>query len=260
MRPEELQRLVQRVRMEVATRLKCRPAVLLVPMAKAAPKPPPLEAALRRAEAPVVVAGLWRRTPERWLDRDLDLETAARACDEGGAVAHAVATDPALFGAVADDFPRARKGSRKPLLRREVIVDPYQLAEARIAGASGVWLRADALPGAALGLILKAARELGLESVVEVDGDEALERSLDAGAAMVAVASEVPQAGDILHRLVTRALAAGSLPLVCVEDDAVCTAAARAGATVFVVDAPLIGADDRAQAVRDWRLGAATTS
>jgi indole-3-glycerol phosphate synthase len=255
-----VRKMADRARVEVAQRAKLKPALLLRTLARSAPKAVTLEAALRRAGAPVVIAGLWRRNPGRILDRDLPMVEAVAACEEGGAVAVAVATETAYFGAVVDDFPRVRAATRLPLVRRECVVDPYQLAEARIAGASAGWLVEAVLPGKELPAMLAAARDVGLETLVEVVTDDGLVRALDAGAAMVVVSAspamkESPDEARAraLHQ-VALALRSGALAVVAgVDSPAERAAFESAGATVFLVDAPLVLADDKREALRAWR-------
>jgi indole-3-glycerol phosphate synthase len=255
-----VRKMADRARTEVAARLKLKPAAMLMTLARAAPKVPSLEAALRRAESPVVVAGLWRRTPERILDRDPDLAETARGCEEGGAAAIALSSETAHFGAVADDFPRVRAATRLPLVRHDLVVDPYQLAEARLAGASACWLFEAALPGPVLAKMLTAARDLGLDALVELVTDAGLERALDAGASLVVVSAlagpkesgEEAEARVLRH--VARARSSGALPIVAgLDDPARRSAFEAAGAGVFLLDAPILLADDKPEAVRAWR-------
>ena len=255
-----LRKMAERARAEVATRQKLKSAALLTSLARAAPKAVALEAALRRSPAPVVIAGLWRRTPTRILDRDIDLVEAVEACEAGGAAAIALSAETAHLNAVADDFPRVRAATRLPLVRHDVVVDSYQLAEARIAGASAVWFIEAALPGRELARLLVAARDVGLESIIEVVTDDGLERVLDAGAAMLVVSTS-PAAKERdnealarVLRLVSRAVSAGALPLVSGVDDPFNREEfERAGASVFLVDAPIVLADDKCEAVKAWR-------
>jgi indole-3-glycerol phosphate synthase len=257
-----VRKMAERARTEVAQRAKLKPAALLRTLARSAPKATPLEAALRRAETPVVIAGLWRRTPERILDRDLELVEAVEAIESGGAVAFAVAAETAHFGAVVDDFPRVRAATRLPLIRRELVIDPYQFAEARIAGASAGWLVEAVLPGKELAAMLAAARDVGLEALVELVTDDGLERALDAGAAMVVLAPTPAlkeTAAEALARCVrqvSRTLAAGGVPIVAgVDAPSEREPFEAAGPTVFLVDAPLVLADDKRGALRAWRGG-----
>jgi indole-3-glycerol phosphate synthase len=259
-----VRKMVDRARAEVSQRMRLKPAPLLRTLARSAPKAVPLEPALRRSGAPVVIAGLWRRTPGRILDRDLPLVEAVEACEEGGVVAFALAVETAHFGGVADDFPRVRAATRLPLIRRECVVDPYQLSEARIAGASAAWLIESALPGKELAAMLAAARDVGVESPVELVTDDGLDRTLDAGAAMVVLsAAPAPKesAGEAAARCarqVSRALAAGVLPIVADVDAPNGRAAFdAAGAAVFIVDAPFVLADDKREAVGLWRSAGA---
>jgi len=254
--PTWLEKLAERARTEVARRQKQRPLAMLSAMARAAPRPPPLERTLRRAEPPRLIAELKRRTPTEWLDRELEIGRTARECEAGGAAALCIATEPSLHGGSLDDLRRARAGCTLPILCRDVLVEPYQLAEVRLAGASSCWLHAQLLPGKALPTMLRSAAELGLEPVVELHTLAELERALDAGAAIVVPEPRDPQKHAVIEgrtvELVARAAAAGVLVVVADGDAPPDTA----GVDAWLLGRGLMQAAERQAYLRQARSSA----
>ncbi len=138
-----------------------------------APVPPAFAAALRRADV-AVIAEIKRRSPSKGeINPTLGAADQAARYERGGAAALSVLTEPTEFGGSLDDLAAARSACALPLLRKDFIVDVTQLAEARALGASAALLIARALPPSLLGELAHAARELGLDALVEVrDEDE----------------------------------------------------------------------------------------
>lgn len=101
------------------------------------------------------------------------VEKVLPAYESAGASACSVLTDYQFFGGSLDDLRTARKLVSLPLLRKEFIIDPYQLTEARVAGADAVLLIAAVLTPEICHSLAKAARELDLEVLLEIhDGRE----------------------------------------------------------------------------------------
>jgi indole-3-glycerol phosphate synthase len=152
--------------------------------------PPLLSARLRRPEGGElrVVAEVKRKSPSRgWIKRDLDVEETVQAYRDGGADALSVLTEPRFFAGSLEDLHRASQAASLPVLRKDFIVDSYQLLESRAAGASAVLLIAALLPEEELLRLLHEAGEAGLEALVEVHDEKELERALRCGAALVGI-------------------------------------------------------------------------
>ncbi len=251
-----LSKLAERARAELLAKKRKRPEKLLETLARAAPSPVPFERSIRRAKGIALVAEVKRRAPERVLDRELDVTAFAKDAEAGGAAALAVWTEGVAFGGALEDLSRARAGSVLPLVRLDVLVDPWQLLESRVAGASAVLLTAALLPGKELTALLAGATRLAVESLVEVGADEELERALDAGAARVLVDRRDLRTGELdparTERLLTRARNAGALALakdgIGSPEEAV--RLVDAGADAIVAGTHLVLAADRARAAR----------
>ena len=146
--------------------------------------------ALCDGPAPRIIAECKRRSPSRGvLRRDYDPASHAAGYERAGAAAISVLTEPAFFDGDLEDLRMVRATVTVPVLRKDFIVTPYQVLEAREAGADAVLLIAAALPGAALGELHACAAEQALAALVEVHDERELERALGAGAAIVGVNS-----------------------------------------------------------------------
>lgn len=144
--------------------------------------------ALRAAPAPAVIAELKRRSPSKGLIRaDFEPVACARAYAEGGAACLSVLTDAHYFGGELAFLARVRETVALPLLRKDFVVDAYQVDEARAAGADAVLLIVAALAPREIAAFAKRAAELGLDALVEVHDEAELDVALDAGATLVGV-------------------------------------------------------------------------
>jgi indole-3-glycerol phosphate synthase len=144
--------------------------------------------ALQREGRVNVIAEYKRRSPSRGLIRsDLQPVNAAQAYEAAGAVALSVLTEPEYFGGSAEDLREARAATLLPCLRKDFVVDPYQVWESWIAGADALLLIVAALSDAELAMLLKTAAEASIEALVEVHDEEELRRAVGAGARIVGV-------------------------------------------------------------------------
>jgi indole-3-glycerol phosphate synthase len=135
-----------------------------------------------------VIAEFKRRSPSAGtLRAGADLATLVSAYERGGASALSVLTEQPNFGGALADLSAAREIVRLPVLRKDFIVDEYQLLEARAAGADAVLLIVAALDDGELASLHSAAGALALDVLVEVHDREELARALDVGAELVGV-------------------------------------------------------------------------
>jgi indole-3-glycerol phosphate synthase len=217
--------------------------------------------ALVSGEAPAVIAEVKRRSPSKGEIRaDFDAVSCARAYAEGGAAALSVLTDEHYFGGHLDYLSRIREAVSLPLLRKDFLVDVYQVDEARCAGADAILLIAAALaPDALLGL-RKRARELGLDVLVEVHDEGELEFALSAGADLIGVNNRDLRSFEV--DLATTERLARHLPsspdIVLVAESGIhryedVARLARAGARAFLVGESLMREPDMARALQRLR-------
>lgn len=132
------------------------------------------------------IAEIKRATPSQGpLDLHLDAARLARAYADGGAAAISVLTEPERFKGSLEDLQAARVAAL-PLLRKDFVVDPFQLLEARAAGADSVLLIVRIL-GAELKGFVDGSRSLGMEPLVEVFDETDLGTAIDAEARLIGI-------------------------------------------------------------------------
>ena len=218
------------------------------------PTPPSFVEAFDRPDV-AVVAEVKRRSPSRGdINLALRADERAAAYVAGGAAALSVLTEPDRFGGSPDDLVLVARAVRAPLLRKDFLVDRLQLIEARAIGASAVLLIARALEEERLPALVRAARDLELEPLVEIRDRTELGRAVDAGARVVGVNNR-----DLETLIVDRTLAQRLIPLVPPDIVAIAESgiqssdqvrlAASAGADGVLVGSALSAAEDPVAAV-----------
>jgi indole-3-glycerol phosphate synthase len=169
--------IVSDVRDDLEARKRALPEEELEQLAREAPPRPSLREALSETPAPRIIAEIKRRSPSAGdLRHDVSPPELARAYAGAGAAAISVLTEPRHFGGSLADLAAVAQAVDVPLLRKDFVVERYQLLEARAAGASAALLIASVLDDAQLGALLAAAREIGLETLVEVHDQREAER------------------------------------------------------------------------------------
>ncbi len=135
-----------------------------------------------------VIAEFKRRSPSAGTLRERpDVTEVVGAYERGGAAAVSILTEGAHFDGSLEDLREARAACALPILRKDFIVDSYQLHEARAAGADAVLLIVAALDQPTLLDLHEQARELGLDALVEVHDRVELTRANDAGARLIGI-------------------------------------------------------------------------
>jgi indole-3-glycerol phosphate synthase len=167
--------------------------------------------AIARPGSVNVIAEFKRRSPSKGALRlDLHPVLVAQAYEIAGAAALSILTEEEYFGGSLDDLQQARSATLLPSLRKDFIVDPYQIWESWIAGADAILLIVAALSDTELKTLLAAATETGLDALVEVHDEQEVRRALDAGARLVGVNNRdlktLQVSLEVSHRLV------GSIP------------------------------------------------
>lgn len=141
-----------------------------------------------RAAGSSVIAEVKRRSPSKGALADIE-DPAALAAEyaAGGAAAVSVLTEARRFGGSLDDLRAVRDAVDLPVLRKDFVVDPYQVLESRAAGADMVLLIVAALDDATLRRLNDQACSLGMTVLVEVHDEVELERAVDLGAELIGV-------------------------------------------------------------------------
>jgi indole-3-glycerol phosphate synthase len=141
-----------------------------------------------RGQGLAVIAEMKQRTPTMGVLAD-DYKPAdlARAYSDGGASAISVLTHMAGFGGRPEHIESARVATNLPILRKDFITDPYEIGEARGAGADAVLLIVAALDPAELRRLLAVVRSRGISALVEVHDENETRVAIEAGAEVVGV-------------------------------------------------------------------------
>jgi indole-3-glycerol phosphate synthase len=151
-----------------------------------AAEPPRGFARALRGDGISVIAEIKRATPSAGeLDKDLNASDQARVYAAGGASAVSVLTEPEFFWGTLDDLKQA-KSAGLPVLRKDFILDEFQVMESRAEGADAVLIIVR-IVGDELGHLISSTKALGMDPLVEVFDAADLERALDSGADLIGV-------------------------------------------------------------------------
>lgn len=145
-------------------------------------------AALRRSGEIAVIAEVKKASPSAGIIRaDFDPVVIARTYHDHGAAAISVLTDEQYFQGSLQYLAAVREAVPCPLLRKDFVLERYQLLQARLAGADAALLIAEILPGNRLAELQKEALSLGLSTLVELHDTDQLPRVLDANATVIGI-------------------------------------------------------------------------
>ncbi|GHE40972.1 indole-3-glycerol phosphate synthase TrpC [Vulcaniibacterium thermophilum] len=186
-----LTRILARKREEIDQRSRIRPLAEL--RARAAHQPPArgfvraIERRVRAGEA-AVIAEVKKASPSKGVIRaDFDPAAIAHSYEAGGAACLSVLTDVDFFQGSNAYLGQARAACTLPVLRKDFIVDPYQVYEARLIGADAILLIVAALEDGPMIELAGLAMELGMDVLVEVHDIDELERALQTDCALIGI-------------------------------------------------------------------------
>jgi indole-3-glycerol phosphate synthase len=178
-------------REEIAAAKRARPYADVEAAARAAPAPRGFGKAIERRIAAgeyALIAEIKKASPSRGVIRaDFQPSEIARIYERTGASCISVLTDEAYFQGKLDDLVQVKAAVGLPVLRKDFILDPYQVYEARSAGADAVLLIAECLDDCNLRALHNLAVELGMTPLVELYEPANLSRVFDAGATLIGV-------------------------------------------------------------------------
>ncbi|WP_046245708.1 indole-3-glycerol phosphate synthase TrpC [Hymenobacter terrenus] len=178
-----LQNIVAHKRKEVATRRELVPTKLLETSLYFNSEPLSLRQYLLRENGSGLIAEFKRKSPSKgWINQYAPVERTTLGYMQAGAVALSILTDGEFFGGKNEDLTTARRFNFCPILRKDFVVDEYQILEAKSIGADAVLLIAAVLTPAEIATLGGLARSLGLEVLLEVHDAEELARSINAEA------------------------------------------------------------------------------
>jgi len=182
-----LGRIVEARRESVAHRKRVLPEVALKIAAQKNGAPRDFAGSLSR-DGYNIIAELKKASPSRGVIRvDYAPASLATVLESAGAAALSVLTEEEFFSGSLADLKAARAVTQLPILRKDFIIDPWQIWEARAAGADSFLLITAVLNDDELRGFLELGRSLGMEPLVEVHSPEECERAVDAGASIIGV-------------------------------------------------------------------------
>lgn len=237
-----LERILDAKREEVARRRQELPLGALAAAAASQAPPRGFRQALAARRTVGVIAEVKRRSPSKGpLREDLDPSALAQAYQHGGAACVSVLTDQPFFGGSPADLQAAKRAVSLPVLRKDFVIDPYQVYEARAWGADAVLLIVAALSSVQLRELLALTGELGMDALVEVHTAAELETALAAGARLVGINNRDLRSFDT--RLDVSLNLAGQVPpgIVLVSESGIQTRSDVERLAAAGVDAILVG-------------------
>ena len=189
--PNILKRILRRKVEEVAEKSGARPLRTVRAALESVPPPRGFQAALQERIArgkPAVIAEIKKASPSKGLLRaDFDVSAIARSYAAAGAACLSVLTDEPHFQGRDHYLAEARAACTLPALRKDFIVDPWQVYESRLLGADAILLIVTALGDAMLSDLAMLAADLGMDALVEVHDAAELERAIAVGAPLIGV-------------------------------------------------------------------------
>ena len=202
-----------------------------------------------------------RRSPSAGkIRKGSKVADVVRAYERGGATALSILTEPFHFGGSLDDLREARANATLPVLRKDFIIDPYQLYEAAAAGADAILLIVAALDDAMLAKLLSLTRALKMDALVEAHDEDEVWRAVNMRAEIIGINNR-----DLRTFTVDRELAARLRPSIPADRIVVAESGIRnaadvarlrdAGVDAILVGETLMRAPDPAAALRGLLAG-----
>lgn len=250
-----LETVVERTQADLAERKRRVPAAELERRLGPRRRERPFSEALI-SEGISLIAEMKRASPSRGPIRPgAGVTEIVTAYQDAGARAVSVLTEPEYFGGSLDDLVEARGACDLPLLRKDFIVDEYQLMEARLAGADAGLLIVAALEPARLAALIEAASALGMDALVEVHDEDEVETAVEAGAEVIGINNRNLHSLDVDLRTTFRLLADVPAGTVVVAESGITDREAvreleEAGVDAILVGEALMRVDDPRDAVR----------
>jgi indole-3-glycerol phosphate synthase len=174
-----LERIVDATREDVARRRRDVPLAELEQQAASSREDRPFSEALARPGLSVVAEHKRRSPSAGEIRRGSTVTEIVEAYERGGAAALSILNEERHFGGSLDDLREARAASDLPILRKDFVVDHYQVYESAVAGADAILLIVAALGDDDLSLLHREARALDLDVLVEVHDEQELDRALE---------------------------------------------------------------------------------
>ena len=254
-----LSRIADYKRVEVAERKRARTVAEVEAAARAADAPRGFRAALERGHGSgrlALIAEIKKASPSKGLIRaDFDPPVLAKAYADGGASCLSVLTDVPSFQGADDYLQAARAACALPCIRKDFLVDTWQVAESRALGADAILVILAMVDDALAAELMAAARAFGMDALVEVHDAAEMDRAGALGADLVGVNNRDLRTFTVDLSITERLAKAAPAKALLVTESGIFSAAdaarlERCGAKAMLVGESLMRQDDVAAATR----------
>ncbi len=254
-----LDRIAAYKRVEVAERKAARPLAEVEAAARQVSEPRGFRAALKRAHGPgrlALIAEIKKASPSRGVIReDFDPSALAHAYEDGGAACLSVLTDTPSFQGADDYLVVARMATALPCLRKEFLVDPWQVVESRALGADAVLVILSMVDDTLASDLMEAARAHGMDILVETHDEAEMARAAALKADLIGVNNRDLRTFEVDLGVTERLAAAAPSGALLVTESGIFTPAdaarlERCGARAMLVGESLMRQADVAAATR----------
>ncbi len=255
-----LQRILDDKRNEVSVRKAQKPEAELRAQVGSLPPTRGFHDALRRTSNPIaLIAEVKRASPSKGvIQPNFDPLAIAQQYQSGGADALSILTDEPYFGGKLEYLAQVRAIVPLPILRKDFIIDPYQIYESRVAGADAILLIVSGIPNdSTMREWRELAESLGLDALVEVHDEAELEIALESGATLIGVNNRDLRTFHTTVETTFRLLSHFPEGVTRVSESGIETAEQvralwQAGVNALLVGETLMRAQSPAETIRDW--------